>query len=37
MKREIDLVEQGMLIVIYSIQVQLNYVMSVDDNIYVCP
>ena len=35
MKRETDLVEQGMLIVIYSIQ--LNYVMSVDDNIYVCP
>ena len=34
MKKEIDLVEQGMLFVIYSIQ--LNYVLSVDDNIYVC-
>lgn len=35
MKKEIDLLEQGTLIVIYLIQ--LNYVMSFDDDSYVFP
>ena len=37
MKKEIDQLEQGMLTVIYIIQMNYMYVMSFDDNIHVFP